>query len=201
MIIRRRLAVTAMGLHLSALVGLLLACDSAPPNSAITGQSNQKTAQFDKCAYVYDTESKIRECLVMRNGWSPGAAEVAILTYKAEIRRVNDSIRRVVDSLGEIDAKRVAIERKRQQAAASAAGAAAQAKRRRQSEYAAMQPYWGSIATKLYYANTPHCEGLAAFDPSKDLQFFKTREEAEQAGYEQVKDPGCLIPAVDWSPR
>ncbi|MEP7370466.1 MAG: hypothetical protein ABI662_12475 [Dermatophilaceae bacterium] len=41
---------------------------------------------------MYDNEEKQRECLVVRNGWTPDVAERRLAARRAELRRLADSL-------------------------------------------------------------------------------------------------------------
>jgi hypothetical protein len=51
-------------------------------------------SQFQTCLYVYNSEEKIRECLVVKNGWTASDAARAIGVYKAQLARMTDSLLR-----------------------------------------------------------------------------------------------------------
>jgi hypothetical protein len=67
------------------------ALDSRP--EVVDTAAQRADSQFQTCLYVYDTEEKLRECLVLKNQWPAQDAARAIAVYKAEIKRTSDSLR------------------------------------------------------------------------------------------------------------
>lgn len=67
--------------------------------AAVDTAAARREHEFDKCLYVYDTEERIRECLVMQHRWPPQDAARTIAVYKGRTRRTLDSLERVRDSL------------------------------------------------------------------------------------------------------
>lgn len=56
-------------------------------------------SQFQTCLYVYDSEEKLRECLVLRQKWSTEDAARRIAMYHADVARALDSVRVIKDSI------------------------------------------------------------------------------------------------------
>jgi hypothetical protein len=64
------------------------------PPAAVDTAKQRADSQFQKCAYVFEYEAKLRECLVFIQGRAPRDAERAIAVYKGELRRIAESIQR-----------------------------------------------------------------------------------------------------------
>jgi hypothetical protein len=66
----------------------------APSSAEPTDSAAQRAdSQFQTCLFVYDTEEKLRECLVVRNRWPAQDAARAIAIYRAKLARTVDSLR------------------------------------------------------------------------------------------------------------
>jgi hypothetical protein len=85
--------------------------------------------QLERCVYVYDADEKIRECLVLGQGWEPEVAAKAIAYHEAERGRITDSV------IAAVKARMT----ERRQAAADARRAE---QRRRDSVYRATHREW-----------------------------------------------------------
>lgn len=70
--------------------------DTAPIRSPLTAQQQD---QLEKCKFVYHDAQGLRECLVLRNGWTTQDAAREIAIYEAAIARVRDSLEMYVDSV------------------------------------------------------------------------------------------------------
>lgn len=166
--------------------GILVGHEDRPSRSskfispALT--AGQQT-QFQKCAYVYEIEAKLRECLVIVNGWEPASAQRAISYYEAQLQQVQDSM----DSAA----------RERARLADAADRAAAQERRRLAAADAAQRwrafakaPWIGSKSRENYYRVASSC--LTALEiPPADRIYFQTEEAARAAGYLGVAERGC----------
>lgn len=147
-------------------------------------------SQFNTCLYVYDSEERLRECLVLRFQWPTPEAARRIAIYTAEMRRIADSIAAEVhreDSLrrAELDREQAAREAQQRREAVAARAAAAAAEKA-----AAAAAYWGQRTTKLYHTNTPNCATVTRMS-REDRVVFESAEAAERAGYERSLELGC----------
>jgi hypothetical protein len=136
-------------------------------------------SQFQTCLYVYDSAEKLRECLVIHNHWMAENAERRIAVWRAGVQRKLDSIevaRRFLQ-----DSIRLTRQLK-----------TLKESNRRSKIFldAADKRYWGARSTHLFYANVPSCDVKRLIDPD-DLMAFRSREEAEEAGYERVTRADC----------
>lgn len=120
---------------------LATACGERPDDPAVTllhemqdtlpadGLSPSQREAFERCAYVYDTEEGLRECLVLRERWAPEVAAKAIAYREARIRATVDSF---------IAATKAEQARRRTEAAAARKAE----ERRRDSVYRATHREW-----------------------------------------------------------
>ncbi len=147
-------------------------------------------SQFQTCLYVYDSAEKLRECLVIHNGWNAEKAERRIAIWRAEVQRVLDSAAREEAKADAVVRRRADSVARIRAAAQAVRDAVAARKRRQDSVFAATKPYWGSKHDRLFYANVPGCQGMYLIAP-EDRRFFESREEAESAGYQRVTRADC----------
>jgi len=134
-------------------------------------------------------------CLVDRFHWNVDSASVAAeylaAGQRAELRRMEDSLAKVEDSLaGELRRADSSI-RARQAAAVREE----QVRARREAKRAGITLLAGDRRRKVYFWNTSLCgdHGLTA---SPDLVYFWDREEAEAAGFQSSRKPYCQV--VSW---
>lgn len=160
------------------------------PTAAIETDTAAQRAdsQFQTCLYVYDSEEKLRECLVLRQGWSTEDAARKIAIYQAQVIKTRDSL------LSELRRER------REQAAAAARVAE---RRRRDSVYKATLrewldgprmppdpsalPWMLDTRTKAYYRT--ECDA-AALIPVSARQFYGYQEDVRSRGWPS-REPGC----------
>jgi hypothetical protein len=132
-------------------------------------------SQFATCLYIYDSEEKLRECLVVRNGWKAEDAERQIVIWKAKVSRLVDSIE--TERRREQDSSRGARLRK-----AAALQAEVDDRARADSIRLAAFPIWASRSQHKYFSGRAGCL-LAATLPEWDRVLFNSVDEAESAGY------------------
>lgn len=58
--------------------------------NAFQDMTSSQKKQFFDCAYVYDREQQLRECLVVKNGWAREDAERGITAYQALAGQIAD---------------------------------------------------------------------------------------------------------------
>lgn len=63
-----------------------------PATPPVDTARQRADSQFITCLYVYDSEEKLRECLVLRFQWPTADAARRIAIYSAEMQRVTDSL-------------------------------------------------------------------------------------------------------------
>jgi hypothetical protein len=168
-----------------------------PTSQTLDTAKQRADSQFQTCTYVYDLEFKLRECLVFTHGWAPADAERAIVTYKADLKRLADSLERV--QLARYEAERRREDSVRAVARRRRARELAEEQRiaRQQAEslaaFMAAFPVVGSKSDRTYFLNSPECI-YAATLPEWNMVLFRSEAEAKEAGYSQAsKDPRCRV--------
>lgn len=72
---------------------------SRAPDKPADTAAQRADSQFQTCLYVYNSEEKLRECLVLTQKWPVEDAARRIAQYQAEISRIADSLRAIRDSI------------------------------------------------------------------------------------------------------
>jgi hypothetical protein len=155
---------------------LQLALQPAAPAAPDTA-SQRADSQFQECAYVYDSEEKLRECLVLRQGWSPLNAARRIATYKADLAKAVDSVNRVMAA--------------QEVAAAQRADSIRRAAGRRADSIWRSRPHWvGSTRNHRYYRFEESC-WTGWHLPVSERVFFWSEQAAIDSGYRDIAERGC----------
>lgn len=148
---------------------------ATPPSDSTTTPADSALAA---CTFVYSTEEKLRECLVIGHHSTPEAASRAIAVYAAQQRHA-------WDSAGDAAIARVAAARRARAAQAEAARRAAATWWKQFGG-----PWVGSTTNRHYYRVHPDCwtgRQLA----KADRVYFPSEAAAQAAGYAGVAETGC----------
>ena len=68
-----------------------------PPSGTTDTAVQRRAAELEKCKFVYHDEQGLRECLVLKSGWTPQDAARKIAVYKATIGRAKALRRQLVE--------------------------------------------------------------------------------------------------------
>jgi hypothetical protein len=162
----------------------------SPTEEETDTAAQRADSQFQTCLYVYDSEEKLRECLVLKQGWTAENAARRIALYQAQVRKTADSL------LAEL-------RREQHEETARIAAARVAERRRRDSVYKATHREWldgppvdigpGALPwmmdtrTKAYYRS--ECEAASRI-PLAARQYFGYQEDARAKGWPS-REPEC----------
>jgi hypothetical protein len=175
--------------------------DSSPTAARL---SSEQEEQLERCKFVYHDEQGLRECLVLKNGWTTQDAAREIAIYEAEIARISDSIAQVVDSTFKAKQRTrdsvYAVRREAEESTRKARRRAAQ--QREDSLYRTRDlldgppmpthpdsgAWVGDDRTGAYYRAT--CEAAKRI-PLDHRVYFGAENHAESAHLWRSRQPGC----------
>jgi hypothetical protein len=143
-------------------------------------------SQFATCLYVYNSEEKLRECLVLRNGWKAQDAERQIVLWKRERAKYYAALVRRDDSLRRAKALTADSVRRMERLQLQARAA------RERATY----PIWGDTDTKLFYRNQPGCQTLLRAQGA--VKLFRSEDDVRSAGFMRGQaDSNCEVPKAE----